>query len=269
MTYLTKVGRFDVQKSINPRHRWRASDVVLDGSSNVSQFNDSGRVGGMPFTQASASLRCPLATDGNGNVYAQPNGTSHTYQAGVAANWKFLTDGSKWTWAAIYHMPSAPSASQYLAICGTGGGAVTQAWFVINRVSSTVWGPWLLINSSGGGNVISIEDQRPNTSISCVVGVHRGYILAQNTFVKPYGHQLALRNNGDTTSQYLFRQADSLLNNYSSGDPGFPLTLFSTATPGSYFGGRLYEMWIDDKCVSDELLGEHDLYARSVLKAAA
>jgi hypothetical protein len=268
MSYLPRRACFDVAKNINPRHRWRASDVVLDGSSNVSQFNDSGRVGGMPFAQANASLRCPLATDGNGNVYAQPNGTSHLYQAGAATNWKFLTDGSKWTWAAIYHYPSAPSGSQYLAICGTGGGAVTQAWFLFGWTSATVWGPWVLINNSAAGNVLCVEDRRPNTNIMSVVGVHRGLLNPQNTFSKPYERMMALRVNGDTTSRYMVRQGDAVTA-YNTGDPGFPLTLFSSATGGAYFTGRFYEMWIDDKCVPDELLGEHDMYARKQFGVAA
>jgi hypothetical protein len=261
---------FDPLVDIQPRHYWRAANVSAGGTNLVDSITDLGRVGGQPFVSTGTN-RCLVGIDTpSQQAVLLPDGVDDHYVTSGASlsAFKFLHDGSPWTAVACYQLSAAITAFQYLAATTNGGGGSNGTWLAFAYNSATAQGPWSLINNSAVGNVINVEERRtPITGVNVYTTVHVGLTNPSNSFVKATNFEMALRNAGQRSSVFTLQQG-AARNAYNSANSFGALTLFASATSfGSHFGGKLFELWIDDRVVPERLLLSYEAWAASRYKA--
>lgn len=248
-------SNFDVLSAINPKHYWRADNVVESGGL-VDTITDLG-TGGKDFTAAGAA-RSPRALDGNGNYYIDPDGTTDRYTAGAAADWAFLNDGSPYTIGMVLQSPANITGAE--AILDTCNAANPNRGFYWGMAftSATRWGLEFLI--LGGGSVHqNVDYRRPRTDVHTLIMRFSG--LAQPTVAAPFCSDWHYRVAGCDVVQV---ENTSV----SAGNPTFALTLFARAVAAVHFSGRWYETWIKDSAVSDRLIQEYERHGAFTYGAA-
>lgn len=233
---------------INPRHYWRASNVTQSGGL-VDTIVDFGRVGGKDFAQSGAA-RCPVATDGNGHVYLAPDGTTDYYQAGAKTDWKFLHNGAAWTAAFVLSPTTLVSEVVVLDTSNDSGVGL----LVTANVSLGFGGFRADIEAAGGSVICNVSARTlpPAPGLTLLVLRFAGKLTGNIGTMRT----LSLLQNGGELA------FSGLSGTYDTGNSNGPLTLFRHAVSSSeFFGGKLYELWVDDTYVSDRKLAEYTKYA--------
>lgn len=120
--------------TLSPVARYRASNVTLV-SGAVDTIIDTGSMA-KDFVAIASTHRASLGTDGLGNSYIDfTTASQKLYQAGVAADWKFLND-NRFNYSVVMIVkPTFPHASGTSANCALLG---TVAWSSSSR--GFVWG---------------------------------------------------------------------------------------------------------------------------------
>lgn len=249
---------FDPASAINPLHYWKASNVVTSGGL-VDTITDSGRTV-KSFTQTGAA-RCPTATDGSGHTYLAPDGANDYYTAGAAADWTFLSNGAPYTIGFIWSNPADPGASNVLA--STTNFTNKGADVMVQRYSSSSYGPRLFIgDTSGGSRILDLEITKVRTDVYAVVMIIQG----QQT---PAGAEPGFTPMD--ARMYLagaLAGAAKVQSTPNAAAPPGVLTLFRPGTTASnYYGGRLYEMFIEDRAIPDDYAAGYARYAAATYGA--
>lgn len=250
---------FSVSTDIAPLHWWLASQTS-QSSGVVDSINDQGS-SAKNFTQTGTN-RCATATDGNGKTYLAFDGSTSFYQAGVAADWKFLNDGSEWTISIVYNRNAAITGFEVLLDTTNETSASTGMAIVIAFSSSTIQGPYCYVSTGGGSGTQAIYTGNTILDTSLSVLVIRNWGKKSNNFltggITPTAYQaMTMRRRGALISD------NTTQGSYTNANPSFALTLGRRAsTSGEYTASRFYEIIVDNKRWSDrQTLGYED-YAR-------
>lgn len=248
---------FSVANNIGPAHWWRADNTV-QSSGLVDTIVDNGSAP-LNFTQTSTP-RCPTAVDGLGNTYLAPDGSVDFYQAGVAADWAFLHNGSPFTVAIVFQRAALIVATETLLDTANGSSANIGVALGLSYVSATVQGPFFYIGAGSLGNQVQALIQKiPNTNLEVLIVRHNGDGTVINTAVdRPIdatmrrGGRLAgvsQRNTGGTA--------------YSASAAAGALTLFRASAGSTLFGAaRVYDIIVDTKAWNDNQCVGYEEYAR-------
>lgn len=112
-------------------HLWDARSIVGPEDNPTTTFPAEPSISSTSFTAASSSV-APLARidTSTGDKYLAFNGTDDLMTAGVAADWRFLHDGSDFTIAVVYRVPST-RASTLIPIIDTLGNNTANVGFGI------------------------------------------------------------------------------------------------------------------------------------------
>jgi len=252
---------FSVATDINPYHWYRADNVSSSGGL-VDTIIDAGTAA-KNFTQ-SGTPRCPVATDANGKVYLAPDGANDYYQAGIAADWKFLNDGTPWTVMMVLHRTVAVSATESLVDTTDNTTGSTGMFMALGFTSSTVQGLLVAMTNSNAGNfLLSVRSYIPNTNLMVVVARHTGYSTDVTAGARSVPIDMTLRRNGAVVAN-CGNSGSSSPPPYPSTNPSNTLTLFRrSSTSGSFFGGRLYDLIIHNNALSDRQVLGYENYARA------
>jgi len=251
-------GGFTVAADINPFHWYRGDntsqsgglvDTIIDAGSSAKNFTQSG------------TPRCPTATDGNGKIYLAPDGLNDYYQAGVAADWKFLNDGSPFTICAVLQRAALISANEYL-IDDTDGATASTGLFVLQSYASAAKQGWeaAMTYSSSANFQIVTNSFVPNTAIEVLIVRFKGANYAISASVVSVPVDMIMRRQGAIVSYGALPSSPS----YANTSPSFTLTLFRRAsTNGGFSACRLYDLIIHNACLSDRQVTGYENYART------
>jgi hypothetical protein len=232
---------------IAPDHHWNAANTTNSGGF-ASVLLDQGS-GGKNLTQATGSLQAALGTDGNGNVYLQPDGTDDYYDAAAAADWKFLHDDtSAYTIGGVWHINNALTAARVFMDTCDGSSANVGASIFTTYASASSYGGVDYFTVKSGGVLIGV-DSKPLVQSGLVSWAVRynGNINATRYATGAFGVELWIA--GRMTA-YAPNGSGA-----SSSNPTGPLRLFRRITSSAaLFNGRLYQLWIKKGVLPDRKL---------------
>jgi hypothetical protein len=248
---------FSVANNIAPAHWWRA-DNTIQTTGLVDTIVDNGTLP-VHFTQSGAA-RCPTAVDGLGNTYLAPDGAVDFYTAGSVSDWKFLNDGSPWTFAIVYNRNAATAAQEtFLDTCDGSTGSTGFSSFIL-FTSATVQGPVVLItNSTAGQAPLTVESLVLSTNLSVLIVRFTGDNSATPVgSITPNPVDVIMRRMGVLAS---FCNKKNAFNN---ANPSFNMTLFRRAgTADRFTTARTYEFILDNKAWNDNQVQGFEEYARA------
>lgn len=257
-----------------PAAWWRGDNTTQSGGL-VDSVLDAGSMN-KPFTAAGAD-RCAVGTDSDGDVYLDLSNAF--YQAGAAIDWKFLGDGSTdWTIGFVYAKPTWPGANSNTPLAMltnmklrsdlNGGGGGIGLYAGVNASGSS---------GSGTGSFWGWEINQQNLSGGILCNMAAGRSLLNTP--APTSKQVMLwRSNrfvrqvqfGATGAQnigqgqqnawadlwmqgeMIMSQQDASSYNYSTATPQATLTLGKTTDRAFPFTGRVYEIAIWKRRLSNQ-----------------
>jgi hypothetical protein len=255
---------WSVASNINPRHWWRANNVVATGGL-ADTIVDNGRIP-KNFT-ASGTLRAAVAVDGNGKTNLDFNG-AQCYAAGVVADWPFLHNGVPWTLLMVCTgVPAALSSPRYILSTGGDDGAntgIVVQWSKIAGVNMTL-SALFLRNVMGA----MYADKSYDPKLRVMAVRHAGYTATEapnnGWFTSGWGlntsnraPSLWLRDRG------MERAAANYVNAYVTGNPTTTLLLGAGFATGQYgMDANVYEVLIEDRLLSEADVLAYEAYARA------
>lgn len=248
----------EVLAAIAPLHWWLATQTTESGGL-VDSLNDQGS-SPLNFAQAGAA-RAPLALDGNGNPYLALDGAADFYQAGAAADWAFLNNGSACTLAIAYHRAALIVADEVLLDCANFTSNNIGLTFFLDFVSAAVQGIRSFVgNGSGGLSPIGCTSLVPSTALTTAVQRFSGdNTNASGSGATPLPIDMVLRRKG-----LLVCTSSRNANTFNTANPSFTLTLGRQANAaGAFSAARIYEIVIDNKAWSDRQVLMWEDYARN------
>jgi hypothetical protein len=259
----TAVRGFDPLLDINPRNYWRAVNAVTSGGV-VTSVPDVGRVA----KTMSPGAGMPIATDGLGNVYLAPNGTSHYLKAGVAADWNFLNNPVlAYTIGFIAAYPSHPAAQPSWLATYDGAGA-NRGLLGVTNINSGNWGPRFIVNAAPTGIALDF-----NVNCLAAANVHVVTMQVLVTGFTGGGTWATIYNRGEIVadgSSLAVQLSNSGVTGFNSGDPtGAGLFLFTNSALTSFSGMRLYELWIENNPVPARQLAAYAAWAAAYFGTAS
>lgn len=260
-------GGFSVAASL-PSGWYRAANVVTSGG-QVDTITDAGSYG-KNFVGSGAD-RCPIGTDTDGLAYLDM--ASDLYQAGVAADWKFFHDNSvDWTIGLVTAKPTWPAASSTpLCLLATMNWTTAVGMSISAGLNTTpigavtVWG-WETIVCNGAGYNMQLVTAKqipaPTTKQVAVFRFMRQRCDVQYTGIgaaNPPTNETGNVGDAFQNGAFVSRQVVMPSNTISSSNPSGPLTLGAFANGAVRYTGRLYELVIWQRRLSD---GEVSGYAQ-------
>lgn len=260
-------GGFDVAASL-PASWYRASSVSVSGGL-VDTIIDAGSLL-KNFTGAGAD-RCALGTDSDGKAYLDMAGDLYT--AGVAADWKWLHDFSTdWTVAIVTAKPTWPAPSGTpLCLLATMNWTTAQGFSLMAGVNNTpigsvaVWGWETIVCSGAAFNVqlVIAKSQTPSTGkIVTVVRFSRQRVDVQYSGIGAANPPASTIEWGNTADGYVngvcaSRQSVPSNNTPGTGNPSGPLTLGAFANGAVRYTGRVYEVVMWQRKLTDNDVGAY------------
>lgn len=254
------VPAFDPATEIAPLHWWRAANNTQTGGL-VDSLIDQGS-SPKNFVQTGAA-RAPVATDADGKTYLALDGAADFYQAGVAADWKFLNDGTPFTVAIIYHHPALLLANEVLL--GTSdAGAAPSFSAQLSFTSATEQGCQMFVLRTVAPGAVGCYSSIPETTkaslVARCVGNHIGTTAGGAVF-RPV--------------DFIMRRKGILLGECTRGasfdniNPPGTMTLGRRSASAAVFtSARVYEVIVDNKAWSDRQLLGYESYARTTYTLA-
>lgn len=268
---------FNPITDIAPEFYWRASNAA--NTLSGGRYTTLAALGSDPTTFGTIGTQAPLqGTDSDGNVYVQFDGTAGVLtamqQSGASSTFKFMHDGTTpWTIVLVHYYSPISGASIYESILDNAGNSSANTGFELensNDGGGSSHGPWFGLYSSAAGTYVHSLDGRQD--ITGQAQVPRKEIWV----VRLWPTKDRTTAGGITTSiveNMLFRQGvligySNRNGNYANTNPSFLLTLGRSAVAGTakYWNGRLYELMITKRALSDRQLAGLCLYANSTYK---
>jgi hypothetical protein len=249
---------FSVATDIAPMHWWLAS-INSQTSGLVDSLTDQGSTP-RNFTQ-SGTPRSPVATDGNGKTYLALDGSNDYYQAGAVADWKFLSDGSAFTIAMVYHRTALITGTETLLDTTDTTSTQTGLTLFLDYNTSTSQGVRSFIGASSAGNSpLGCTSRVPDTNLTTVLWRFYGNNTnASGTGATPTPVDSHLRRRGIVVSTSAVNA-----NPFANTNPSYTLTLGRRSnTSGFFCAARVYEIVIDNKAWSDRQVLGYEAYAQS------
>jgi hypothetical protein len=254
---------FDVAGSA-PASWYRASSVSVSGGL-VDTINDAGSLA--KNLTASGADRCALGTDAESKTYLDL--ATDFYQAGVAADWKWLHDFSTdWTIGIVTAKPTWPLPSSVpLCLLATMNWTTSQGFSLMCGVNNTpvgsvtVWG-WETIICSGAALNMQLctgKSQAASTAKQVTVvrfcrqrtDVQYSGIGAANPPSNEWGNVGDVFHNGVICARQSLQQNNTV----GTGNPVATLTLGSFGNRAVPYTGRLYEIVMWKRRLSDVDVG--------------
>ncbi len=256
--------QFDVQRDINPRNLYRpinnATWTTLDAG-KVSVLKDNGRGTARDLTQSTDVNRPVHGTDSRGNEFMD-HGSGETWlDAATKADWTWSHDppeGSGVTVAAIVEVDSVLTTN---TIAVTSDTSVTNGWRItVNGFSGSA----VSVYRTTGSAVSCQCGPNNNGPTGIYVVVARWRELDDNSVGGDPENRVSarLRVNGVELLVNQPRQGT-----YTGDEPLIPLRVGSRSAGNGGLDGKLYELAIDDRWWSDDLVARYEQRAVSVFGA--
>lgn len=253
-------GAFSIATDIAPLHWWNANTTAQSGGL-VDSITD---VGSSPkdFTQSGAA-RAPTAVDGNGNTYLALDGVADFYQAGVAADWAFMSNGTSSTIALVYHQTVAAGAQQTLLDTCNSSSLSNGAVLMMRYTGASNWGPaWATAHGVVGESASALQNLNPFLNKQVLV-LRNEYGDAQGAG-SPQGDNVPLQYDADLRLGGRLRSWDQRNSHVHASTASFPLTLGRRSSTAALFSpARIYEIIIDNKAWSDRQVIGFENYVRA------
>lgn len=269
---------WSVAANINPKHWWRANNVVATGGL-VDTIVDNG-TGAKNFTQTGAA-RAPTAVDANSKTYLALDGTADFYTAGVAADWKWMHDGTKmWTLFIVMQPPTLSTTGTYQAVLATSiySSSATGVEFSIglnggdaggfpNRYFTElgIWGG--AIRNYAIWNVATQDTRKGVYGVRCTAFNSPGQGVDWTAF------SAAFADNRQSQSLQIWK-GDAMLASSRSPDSG-TVAYLSAANPNGALrlsgftdgpkltGAKIYEVLLTDRALSNREMQQYAYYAEA------
>ena len=248
--------QFDVQRDINPRNLYRpinnATWTTLV-SGKVSVLKDNGRGTARDLTQSTDANRPVHGTDSRGNEF-QDHGSGETWlDAATKADWTWGHDppeGSGVTVASIVEVDSVSATQNIIAV--TSDSSATNGWRM--HVNGSVGSGFHVYRTTG--NAVSCTTGTNNngpTGIYVIVSRWRE-LDDDSQGADPENRVSArLRVNGVELIVNQPRQST-----YTGNEPLIALRVGSSSAGTVGLTGKLYELALDDRWWSDDLVMRYE-----------
>lgn len=258
MTFIPRSG-FDVRRRLDPLHYWlaNANEVTLN-SGNVELVNDLGR-------GTASNLESGGATGINAPAWTAASGTNgHPAITFDGANTEYMRDATASLSAFNFLHNDTEQGTIGYVIDDTGtNNRVIYANCIANEIGQLLLmrtvanggNSWFI--RTGGGSDIFIGD---NYDIATGITVHVLRKSNETLTSRPSGATHTMNEmewfiNGKLFASARYNQTPS------SSNASRVFTVGAAPNGGSPWSGDLFEMFVDDRWVSDELVQEYSEYA--------
>jgi hypothetical protein len=242
-----------------PLHWWNANHTVITGGL-VDTITD---IGSSPknFTQVGAA-RAAVGVDGSGQNYLNFAGAQY-YQAGVAADWTFASNGTACTYAYIFSRTAL--ATTFELIFGTAANDTTKIGF------DATWG---FASASDQGPYFSVVGGTLNSYVTYTETAILGLNTIVAVIVRTFGNTPPPRtSNGVANTPIAVHQSANGQPRswapknlaYNAGPAANTLTLGRRAdlAAGQFLNARMYDVLIHNNAWSDAECDVFLQYART------
>jgi hypothetical protein len=247
-----------------PLHWWKASNNSQTGGL-VDSVTDTGS-SPKNFTATGAN-RAATGTDANGLTYLALSGS--LYQAGAAADWAFMSNGSPWTMMVVINKTAFTSGvfEAFLATMtysSSGHGLRFSLVANTNLPGPTPIAGWEMSIHNGGGIIVSPYLRNPApTGVQVACWQYSGYGVASQTseFTSITGTSVmrALRLN--LNGEYVTATGDSNAARATTPDTALTLGAFGSGSGFTKATVRFYELMLLNRTVSDQQVQQYAAYA--------
>jgi len=270
---------FDPIASIAPEFYWRASNPSNTLSSG--RYMTLAALGSDTTTFGTVGTQAPLqGTDSDGNVYVQFDPTAGVNtamkQSSAASTFTFMHDGTtSYTLLLVHDSPSpavSAGGSEFM-LDNCGASSANVGFSLRNQDDGSSWhGPFFTVSASASGQYAHMLNGRedPNSGFVrrkelTIVRYFRGQHKGTVSGVTPTHIDIALFRQGVMTCFSVQNQT------YSSSAPTSQLYLGSNSAgaPANVWSGRLYELMIVKKAISDRMVANMCGYANTTYKVVA
>lgn len=257
----------DVETEIDPLHLYRpinnATWTTLVGG-KVDLLKDNGRSGtALNLQQTTDANRYTHGTDGDGNEFMRDTTGSKfmTDVVGAVADWKFLSDGLQGVTVSMTLEIEGVSDQNQLIETSAGGSSNIGVFCRMNGSAGSLYSVY-----SGLGGANGTVELFPGTGENGAVGLY--------TFINRYRK---LDEDAVTPGVANLREAEMRINGvslivhqplpatYSASNPNNVLR-FGALSGVTGLHGKLYELVIDDRWWSDELVRRYESRGVNVFK---
>lgn len=276
-TAIGAASSFNPITDIAPEFYFRA----LNASNTLSsgRYTTLAALGTDTTTFGTIGTQAPLqGTDSDGNVYVQFDSTGGVatamQQSGAASTFTFMHDGTtSWTLVLVHDSPGGMSSGGDEFILDNCGGSSTAIGFSLRNEddSGGFHGPLFSAGAASSGNFTHMLNGRQDANSGftrrkeiTIVRYFRGQHKTAISGVTPLYADIMMLRQGVLTC-WSNQNAT-----YSASAPSFKLSIGQNAnTSASKWNGRLYELMIVKRALSDRMIANMCGYAATTYKVVA